>query len=104
MFDRTVPDYSERHMTALTVRYPEQTIREPARDIPVFRTCDVLVVGGGPAGTAAAASAAQFRARTMLVERYGHLGRMSTRGFVLRIDHKTHLQAGQGRRRFADEL
>jgi len=38
-----------------------QTIREPARDIPVFRACDVLVVGGGPAGTAAAASAVQGR-------------------------------------------
>ena len=34
-----------------------QTIREPARDIPVFRACDVLVVGGGPAGTAGVAAA-----------------------------------------------
>src|SRR5262249_61976418 len=85
MFDRTVPDYSERHMTALTVRYPEQTIREPARDIPVFRTCDVLVVGGGPAGTAAAASAAQVGAGTMLVGAYGHLGGLSNGGFGLRV-------------------
>lgn len=66
-----------------------QTIREPARDVPVFRACDVLVVGGGPAGTAAAASAAALGADTMLVERYGHLGGMSTGGFVLWIDRMT---------------
>ena len=71
------------------------TIREPARDIPVFRTCDVLVVGGGPAGTAAAASAAQLGADTMLVERYGHLGGMSTGGFVLWIDRMTDWQGRQ---------
>ena len=27
------------------------TLREPAREIPIFATTDVLVVGGGPAGT-----------------------------------------------------
>jgi NADPH-dependent 2,4-dienoyl-CoA reductase/sulfur reductase-like enzyme len=47
----------------------QDTIREPARDIPVFRRCDVLVIGGGPAGSAAAASAARLGADTMLVER-----------------------------------
>jgi hypothetical protein len=72
-----------------------QTIREPARSIPVYRTCDVLVVGGGPAGTAAAASAAQLGADTMLVERYGHLGGMSTGGFVLWIDRMTDWQGRQ---------
>ena len=61
----------------------KETIREPARDIPVFRRCQVLVVGGGPAGCAAAASAAQMGGETMLVERYGHLGGMSTGGFVV---------------------
>jgi len=91
-------------MTALTVRYPEQTIREPARDIPVFRTCDVLVVGGGPAGTAAAASAARFGADTMLVERYGHLGGMSTGGFVLWIDRMTDWQGRQVITGFANDL
>ena len=25
-------------------------VREPARDIPVYHHCDVLVVGGGPSG------------------------------------------------------
>ena len=34
------------------------TVQEPARDIPVFATTDVLIVGGGPAGTTAAIAAA----------------------------------------------
>ena len=33
------------------------TLREPAREIPLYRNCDVLVVGGGPSGTAAAGAA-----------------------------------------------
>jgi hypothetical protein len=64
----------------------ERSVHEPSREIPVVRTCDVLVVGGGPAGTAAAVSAARMGADTILLERYGHLGGMSTGGFVLWID------------------
>ena len=30
------------------------SIREPSREIPVYHQCDVLVVGGGPSGCAAA--------------------------------------------------
>jgi hypothetical protein len=30
------------------------TLREPAREIPVYRNCDVLVVGGGPSGCSSA--------------------------------------------------
>ena len=37
---------------------PAKTHIEPEREIPVFAETDVLVVGGGPAGTAAAISAA----------------------------------------------
>ena len=43
---------------------------------------DVVVAGGGPAGIAAAVSAARFGARTALVERYGILGGMLTSGHV----------------------
>lgn len=63
-----------------------QTIHEPARDIPVFAETDVLVVGGGPAGAAAAVAAARAGAQTVLMERYGHLGGMSTGGLVVWID------------------
>ena len=43
---------------------------------------DVVVVGGGPAGLAAAVAAAGAGARTALVERYGFLGGMATAGRV----------------------
>ena len=39
---------------------------------------DVVVLGGGPAGIAAAASAAALGRKTLLVERYGFLGGMGT--------------------------
>ena len=45
------------------------TIREPARTVPVFRDCEVLVVGGGPFGTAAAIAAARAGAEVVLLER-----------------------------------
>ena len=45
-------------------------------------TYDVIVAGGGPAGIAAAVSAARLGARTALVERYGILGGMLTSGHV----------------------
>lgn len=68
---------------------PARTHREPARDIPVFAETDVLVVGGGPAGTAAAIAAARLGADVLLVERYNHLGGLSTGGLVIWIDRMT---------------
>lgn len=62
------------------------TIREASREIPIVAQVDVLVAGGGPAGIAAATAAARLGARTMLVERYGHLGGMATGGLVLYMD------------------
>src|SRR6185369_4445610 len=43
----------------------------------------VLVVGGGAAGTAAAIAAARQGAETMLVERYGSLGGLATGGLII---------------------
>jgi hypothetical protein len=68
---------------------PHETVHEPARDIPVYSRCDVLVVGGGPAGTAAAIAAARMGADVVLVERYGHLGGLATGGLVCWIDRMT---------------
>ncbi|MBV8530120.1 MAG: FAD-dependent oxidoreductase [Candidatus Eremiobacteraeota bacterium] len=47
-----------------------------------MRDFDVLVVGGGNAGCAAAIAAARAGARTMLVERYGFLGGTATAAMV----------------------
>jgi hypothetical protein len=52
------------------------------RDIPVRDAADVLVVGGGPGGIAAALAAARNGARTTLVERFGYLGGNLTAGLV----------------------
>src|ERR1051326_2800390 len=68
---------------------PQQTFAEPARDIPVYAETDVLVVGGGPAGTAAGGGAARLGADVLLVERYNHLGGLSTGGLVIWIDRMT---------------
>ena len=53
-------------------------VDEPARRIPVFGEYDVVVLGGGPAGIAAAAAASKRGMRTLLVEHYGFLGGMGT--------------------------
>jgi hypothetical protein len=62
----------------MTAHLSAGTIEEPARTTPVLGDYDVVVLGGGPAGIAAAASAAQLGRRTLLVERYGFLGGMGT--------------------------
>ncbi len=60
-----------------------KSVLEPAREIPVIEEPDVLVVGGGPGGITAALAAARAGARTLLVERYNHLGGLWTGGLVL---------------------
>jgi len=57
-------------------------ISEPAREIKVLKEADVVVVGGGPGGVASAIAAARMGAKTVLIERYGHLGGMATGGLI----------------------
>jgi hypothetical protein len=57
---------------------PLKTIEEPARQIPLYGEYDIVVLGGGPAGIAAAVAAARAGRRTLLIERYGFLGGMGT--------------------------
>ena len=64
-------------------------ISEAGRQTPIYHRCDVLVVGGGPSGTAAAIAAARGGASVCLLERYNHLGGLSTGGLVIWIDRMT---------------
>src|SRR3981189_3176937 len=59
-----------------------RTITEPARQVPLYGEYDVAVLGGGPAGIAAAVAAARAGRRTLLIERYGFLGGIGTAGGV----------------------
>ncbi len=82
-------------------------IREPAREIPVRGEYDVVVLGGGPAGIAAAAAAGALGQRTLLVERYGFLGGMGTAAGVTNfcgLHANVHGEVRQVVRGVADEL
>jgi hypothetical protein len=85
-------------------RVQHGTWSEPARDIKVYHRCGVLVVGGGPSGTAAAAAAAKAGADVALLERYNHLGGLSTGGLVIWIDRMTDWEGQPVIRGFAEEL
>ena len=77
---------------------------EAAREIPVYHRCQVLVVGGGPSGTAAAWAAAKAGADVVLMERYNHLGGLSTGGLVIWIDRMTDWTGRQVIRGFAEDV
>ena len=62
---------------------PVNILEEGPRQTPVVDNPDVLVVGGGSAGLAAAVAAARCGANTVLLERYGYLGGLATGGMVI---------------------
>lgn len=68
---------------------------EPARQLPVYGSFDVVVVGGGPAGIAASWSAARHGAKVLLIERYGFLGGMGTAGGVTNFAGLYGIRQGQ---------
>ena len=51
-------------------------------DLPIWKEADVLVIGGGPAGIAAAVCAARHGAHVILCEQNGYLGGLPTGGLV----------------------
>jgi 2-polyprenyl-6-methoxyphenol hydroxylase-like FAD-dependent oxidoreductase len=70
------------------------SVREAARDTPIVKRTQVLVVGGGSAGVAAAVAAARAGVETTLVERYGSLGGLATGGLIVLL---LTLDDGDGR-------
>ncbi len=103
--ERFLPsDLFESRARTQTPRNGSGFIREAARDIPVYHECDVLVVGGGPSGSAAAYAAAKTGADVVLLERYNHLGGLSTGGLVIWIDRMTDWNGRQVIRGFADDV
>lgn len=64
---------------------PSASVSEPARTTPVAAEVDVVVCGGGPAGTAAAVAAARQGAKTILIEAHGCLGGIWTAGLLAYI-------------------
>ena len=73
-------------------------IAEPPRTTPVTHVADVLVVGGGSAGVAAAVAAAREGADVLLAERYGSLGGLATGGLIVLL---LTLDDGRGRQAVA---
>jgi len=72
-------------------------VEEIARIIPVMAETDVLVVGSGPGGLAAALAAAREGVDTILVERYGCFGGNITQALVGSIAwyrHEKTMEAG----------
>ena len=61
----------------------QDTVELPAQRVPVVARCDVLVVGGGSAGLAAAIAARRQGADVILVERYGYLGGLASGGLII---------------------
>lgn len=68
---------------------------QTAADLSAAMETDVLVCGGGVAGTMAAVAAARNGARVVLLERYGFLGGNATAGAVAQFNS---WQTGRGRR------
>ncbi|WP_166997199.1 FAD-dependent oxidoreductase [Paramicrobacterium fandaimingii] len=68
-------------MTTLDLRITSDDLRAP-----IASRSNVLVVGGGPAGVAAAVTAARSGASVTLLERYPSLGGLASGGMVLVLD------------------
>jgi glycine/D-amino acid oxidase-like deaminating enzyme len=67
---------------AIAFDHTAEGVAEPARRLPVSRDVDVLVVGGGTSGCAAAVAAARQGAKVLLLDRYGFLGGTATAAMV----------------------
>lgn len=67
---------------------PESTeiYHEPAKDLRVYGRFDVIIVGGGPAGFAAALSSVRNGAKTLIIERFPFFGGTATASLMTNIN------------------
>lgn len=70
----------------------EDRIADSAGTARVVARSDIAVVGGGPAGFAAAVAAARMGAKVTMLERYPYLGGLASGGMVLVLDDMTNGQ------------
>ncbi|MBD3350704.1 MAG: FAD-dependent oxidoreductase [Candidatus Lokiarchaeota archaeon] len=61
---------------------PKRYLTEPAKKVPIKQDVDVVVIGAGPSGTAAAINAAREGAETLLIEQFGSVGGIATTGLM----------------------
>jgi hypothetical protein len=59
---------------------------EPAKEIDVAGEYDVVIVGGGPAGLAAAIASGRNKAKTLLIEQFGYLGGTATASLMINLN------------------
>ena len=70
-----------------TVLYPNANVYiEPEKELKVYGRFDVIVVGGGPAGFAAALSSVRNGAKTMIIERFPFFGGTATASLMTNIN------------------
>lgn len=60
----------------------DRMLLEPPRETPIVKEADVVICGGGPAGLAAALTAARMGAQTCLIESASFLGGQGTVGMI----------------------
>lgn len=60
--------------------------REPEKELQVYGSYDVIVVGGGPAGFAAALSGKRNGVRTIIIERFPFFGGTATASLMTNIN------------------
>jgi hypothetical protein len=81
------------------------TVTEASREIPVTHDTDVLIVGGGVAGIAAALGAAKCDTEVLLIDRNPYLGGMATAALVSEFGGQAGYKAMSGiAKEMADRL
>jgi hypothetical protein len=94
-WDKTLRETEKTSYPAKKASLKDGRIFLPRQETPVLRECDVLVVGGGIAGWAAATAAARAGAKTILAERDESLGGLWSNGGVLVLLATGYMQGGE---------